>query len=279
MNNTLQELRAYIKASGFELCPAQNHARIHQNLGFVRPLPFLLFLPGAAYIATSIMNNPKSLFKRRVPPLDIIFYAIRCLLARPDARRLRDIPDLLDFATTIEFYRVIALQRVQEALKIHQYYQANDDRPVTLTDEEADCLREYNRNDPTVRTIHIETVLQYCQLDIYHLWMSDPPCTADVTLCLSEYFPQLYRTAGGVSPRLFHYDLSDAEHTALRVRALDCSAFVSDSQTLANVFQTPEFLAALPCEIQLSELRKSMDFYTALVERMVNELQEIFPAD
>ncbi|KAJ7922258.1 hypothetical protein B0H13DRAFT_2411751 [Mycena leptocephala] len=236
------------------------------------------------------MNNPKSLFKRRVPPLDIIFYAIRCLLARPDAQRLRDIPDLLDFATTIEFYRVIALQTAQEALKIQPYDQANDDRPVTLTDEEADRLREYNRNYPTVRTIYIETVLQYCQLDIYHLWTSDPPCTAGVTLRLSEYFPQLYRTAGGVSPRLFHHDLSDAEHTALHVRALDCSAFVSDScvwanehrlpgQTLANVFQTPEFSAAFPCEIRLSELRKSMDFYMALVERMVNELQEMFTAD
>jgi hypothetical protein len=45
------------------------------------------------------------------------------------------------------------------------------------------------------------------------------------------------------------------------------------------VFQTPEFLAGFPCEIQLSELRKWMDFHTALVERMVNELQEIFPMD
>jgi hypothetical protein len=71
---------------------------------------------------------------------------------------------LLDFATTIEFYRTLALQKVQEALTIHQYYQANADGPVTLTDEEVDCLREYSRNDPNVRTVYIEMVLQYCQL-------------------------------------------------------------------------------------------------------------------
>jgi hypothetical protein len=80
-----------------------------QDLGFVRLLPLLLFLPSAAYIERNIINNPKSLFKHRVPPLDIILYAIRCLLARLDARCPRNIPDLLDFATTTEFYRVLTL--------------------------------------------------------------------------------------------------------------------------------------------------------------------------
>jgi len=269
MNNTLQELRAYIKASGFE-SPAPNHASISE---------------------TNIINNPNSLFKHRVPPLDIVLYAIRRLLAPPDSPRLRDVPDLLDFATTIEFYRKLALQRVEEALTIHRYYQANGGNPTTLTDEEVERLVEYKTSGPDLRSVYIEMVLQYCQWDIYHLWTSDPPCVADATLRLCEYFPQLnevYRNTGAVSPRLFHYDLTDAEREALRVRGVDCCMFVHGScewararqlsgQMLANVFQTPEFVVAFPCEVHVSELRKSMDHYMAAVERMVNELQEMFP--
>ncbi|KAF7362546.1 hypothetical protein MVEN_00602700 [Mycena venus] len=222
MNTTLQELRAYIKASGFE-SPAPNHASI------------------SAYIETNIIKNPNSLFKHRVPPLDIVLYAIRRLLAPPDAPRLRDIPDLLDFVTTIEFYRKLALQKVEEALTIHRYYQANDDH-LTLTDEEVQRLDEYKIEGPDLRSVYIEIVLQYCQWDIYKLWTSDPPSTADATLRLCEYFPQLndkYRALTGGSPRLFHYDLTDTERDTLSLRGIDSCTFICDSSEWAKVRQLP----------------------------------------
>ncbi|KAJ7796526.1 hypothetical protein B0H14DRAFT_74110 [Mycena olivaceomarginata] len=172
METTLQELRAHITASGFQ-SPAPNHASI------------------SAYIEKHIIKNSKSLFKERAPPLDIVLYAIRLLLgASTDAPRLGDIPDLLDFATTIEFYRKLALQKVDEALTFQRYYQANNDGHTTLTDEEIERLHQYTRDGPEVRTVYIEMILQYCQWDIYHLWTSDPPCPTDVTLRLCEYFPQ-----------------------------------------------------------------------------------------
>ncbi|KAJ7350921.1 hypothetical protein DFH08DRAFT_806895 [Mycena albidolilacea] len=278
METTLQELRAHITASGFQ-SPAPNHASI------------------SAYIEKHIIKNSKSLFKERAPPLDIVLYAIRLLLGAPtDAPRLGDIPDLLDFATTIEFYRKLALQKVDEALTFQRYYQANNDGPTTLTDEEVERLHQYTRDGPEVRTVYIEMILQYCQWDIYHLWTSDPPCPTDVTLRLCEYFPNLnsiYRNKGATSPRLFHYDLTDAEREVLRLRGIDCCTFVSDScdwasarqtelpghqrQTLANVFQTSEFAEVFPCKIQLATLRGSMDYYMSAVETMVNELQEMFP--
>lgn len=198
---------------------------------------------------------------------------------------------MLDFATTIEFYRKLALQRVAEALKIHRYYQANDDGPTKLTDEEVKRLREYQTNDSAVRDVYIEVVLQYCQWDIYHLWTSDPPRAADVALRLCEYFPELneiYQNASTESPRLFHYDLTDLECEAVRLRGVDSCRFVSDScewarasklpgQTLASVFQTPEFALAFPCDIYPAKLRETMEFYMAAVERMVKGLQEMFP--
>ncbi|KAJ6483848.1 hypothetical protein C8R47DRAFT_1132292 [Mycena vitilis] len=272
MTNTLQELRAHIKASGFES-------------------PSAKFVP---VIETNLVTSPNSLFKRQIPPFDIVLFAIRTLLSLPDAPRLRDIPDLLDFATTIEYYRTLATKRVQEALTIHRYYQANpDDGHLPLTDKEVRCLRGHKSNDTNLRDVYIEMVLMYCQIDIYHLWTSDPPRTADVTLRLSEYFPALngyYKSEDKSAARLFHFDLSDEERKKLHECGVESCFFVSEScswarerrlpgQTLANVFQTPEFAVEFPCALSMKMLSKTMEHYLGEVESMFHELHQIFPAE
>ncbi|KAK7052233.1 hypothetical protein R3P38DRAFT_2859246 [Favolaschia claudopus] len=272
--NVLQELREHIKAASGVESPSPNHKSI------------------ATYIAANIVNNPNSLFKGRVPPLDIILYAIRRLLTPTDPYRLQNVPDLLDLATTVEFWRKLALNRVDEALAIDEYYRGN--RPSehqTLTEEELETLRTFKADGPSERAVYVETVLQFCQFDIYQLWTSDPPCAADVTLRMCEYFPELndiYRAARADSPCLFHKDLTGVEREALHVRGIDCCSFVSNScawasanrlpgQTLAEVFQTPEFLKRFPCAVLPARLRESMDYYLSTVEQMVVELQEILP--
>ncbi|KAJ7194845.1 hypothetical protein GGX14DRAFT_677959 [Mycena pura] len=279
MANTLQELRDYISASGFESPVKANATTI------------------ATYVESNIINHPNSLFKHRVPPLDIILYALRRLLAPGGddaaAPRLCDIPDLLDFVTTIEFYRNLALQKAREALELHAHYQANEPARTALTAEDVARLREHGENDVPLRGVYFEMVLQYCQIDIYRLWTSDPSRPADVTLHLCEYFPALnphYRNAGEQSPRLFHYDLSETEREELRLRGLDACLFVTDScewavkrrkdgQTLASVFQTSEFSAQFPCRLRFEDLRETMDYYMNTVAAMVNELQDMFPED
>jgi hypothetical protein len=42
------------------------------------------------------------------------------------------------------------------------------------------------------------------------------------------------------------------------------------------MFHTPEFAAAFPCEIHPPTLRKTVELYMGAVEKMVNELQQIF---
>ncbi|KAJ7478665.1 hypothetical protein B0H11DRAFT_2234123 [Mycena galericulata] len=296
--NELQELREHIKAAGFE--SPSSHARV------------------SAYIETNILNHPNALFKRHVPPLDIILYAIRRVLGESPKsgnskaaggdkgeRTLGAIPDLLDFVTTVEFYRVLAMQKVGDALMLHEYSQrqarpqnANgkkedrgDGSGMLLTREEEIKLRTYRETDAELRQRYVQLILQYCQLDIYQLWVHDPPRPADVTLRLCEYFPALnaYYSAAD-SPRLFHYDLSDMERKWLRERGLACCLFVRDScrwaaersgpgHPLEAILRTPEFAARFPCAVRTDQLWEAMDVYMGKVQSMVTELQDMFPAD
>ncbi|KAJ7875411.1 hypothetical protein B0H13DRAFT_2348151 [Mycena leptocephala] len=259
-------------------------------------------------MATEISNHPTALFEHRVPPLDIILYAIRRVLGPPDAPCVSDIPDLLDFATSIEFYRALTLSKVEEALRLHQYYQTNK-RDAALSKAEAVRLREYQMNDISMRKTYIGIILQYCELvgrstfytawflhvnlqDIYRLWTNDPPRPADLTLRLCEYFPMLnaHYAAAYVSPRLFHYDMSATERELLRLRGLECCTFVYDScawaaarsgpgQPLVGILQTPAFTDAFPCKVPQAALRQTMKYYMDTVEGLVSDVQNMFPHD
>jgi hypothetical protein len=178
-----------------------------------------------------------------------------------------DVANLLDFATTIEFYRQLALQKMEDALKIQRSYQVNDDGATKLTDEEVKQLRDYRTNGSTLRSIYMDIVLQYCQWvrhlqrcsvlkylnrrlqDIYHICTSDPPRAADLTLRLCQYFPELSETpekSRAESPYLFHHNLTDAEREAVRLRGDASSKFVSGLYEWAVEHQIPGCVHALP---------------------------------
>ncbi|KAJ7719027.1 hypothetical protein DFH07DRAFT_973077 [Mycena maculata] len=274
--DTLEELRAHIKASGVE--SPVSHARISGSSP-IHPPKNEFLTHDLAYIESEVLNHPNALFKRHVPPLDIILYAIRRVLAADAEAQV--IPDLLDLATTVEFFRTRALQNGREALV---QYGRHSDTQRTLSREDEKRLRKYQDGSADIRAVYIELLLQYCQLDIYRLWTCDPPRPADVTLRLCEYFPALNPLYTATSPRLFHYDLADAERALLRKRGLDCCLFVRDScrwaverstpdDPLASVFRTPAFAACFPCTVSAASLRDMMEFYMGTVQAMVDELQ------
>ena len=153
--NSLQELREHIKTTGVEF-PAT-----HAHISGAHALPCTpAYSSSAAFIETHILTHPNAFFKRRVPPLDIILFALRSLLAKP----AQDIPDVLDFATTIEVYRTLALTKVEEALTIHEYYQVHDRLRTALTPADVDSLCQYQNSAPTLRAVYLSVILQFCQL-------------------------------------------------------------------------------------------------------------------
>ncbi|KAJ7286759.1 hypothetical protein C8J57DRAFT_1281974 [Mycena rebaudengoi] len=221
-------------------------------------------------------SHPNPLFRRHVPPLDIVLYAICTVLEPADgtaaALRLHErIPDLLDFATTVEFYWLLAVERAREALE--------DKNPGRLESADEELLRVHDVSDAALRMPYVELILQYCPFGIYKLWTRAPPSTADVTLRLCD-----------VSPRLFHFDLTDAERERVRQTGLDCAGFVAEScawaqehrvpgRKLEDTFQTPDFAVAFPCEIDLATMRATMAHYMDRVEAMVGDLQAMFPEE
>ncbi|KAJ7720446.1 hypothetical protein B0H16DRAFT_1474434 [Mycena metata] len=227
---------------------------------------------------------PKSLFENRLPRLNIIVYAIRFLLAWQDSPDFDDVPSLLDFATALEIHQKLMIEKVANSTLTHH---------EKLSGENILCWHEYQNSDSNIRAVYTELILQYCEYDIYRLWTSDPPQTADTTLRLCGYFTRLnplYLKAGRHSSRLFHHHLTGEEEKALHEHGVDCCAFVSDScdwaithqlpgQTLAEVFQTLQFKAAFPCKVSLSTLRETMDDYMSVVEGMSETLHVLLPPE
>ncbi|KAJ6631300.1 hypothetical protein B0H10DRAFT_2206987 [Mycena sp. CBHHK59/15] len=293
--NTLEELRAYIRASGAE-SPADANANISASAS------------AAAYIETHILSSPAAaLFTRHVPPLDIILFAIRSVLAPPHATASH-VPDLLDFATTVEFYRACAVKRGREALVFGAYYRGEgegDDNEgeegrTNLTRKEEEYLHEHTSEewDAQLREIYIELVLQYCILDIHTLWTASPPCPAAVAQRLCEYFPRLVPTHASssprrnshTSPRLFHFDLSDAERARVDETGRTSCVFVRDScawaeerarkggPPLHQLLPSPAHAAAFPCAVDARALCATTAFYLACVEDVVRVLEGMFPS-
>ncbi|KAJ7651175.1 hypothetical protein FB45DRAFT_889844 [Roridomyces roridus] len=262
MMDELQELRERIRAAGHK-SPA-SHRKVSE------------------YISSHILEHPNEIFKNKVPPLDVVIFAIERVLSAP-IEVLR-IPDLLDFVTTLEFYRGLALKKADDALEKNA---RGGER--TLTREDKDRLRDHQSAHTGLREIYIEVVFKFCQLDIYYRWTQNPPSPSLATQRLCEYFPMLndYYSATHTSPRLFHSDLSDLEREDLRQRGLKCCRFVRDSvawaeahskpgEPLARVFQTAEFRTKFPCEIDVFPLRGALSFYMNVVQETITRMQGMF---
>ncbi|KAF7289165.1 hypothetical protein MIND_01377600 [Mycena indigotica] len=270
MESDLEQLRAHIRATGFN-SPVAN-ATI------------------SAYIRAHILEHPNKLFTTRAPPLDIILFAINNIFVGRVPPPIDSIPDLLDLLTSAEFYRKIALEKANEALKLHLKYKDTSPTRTRLTDEEEQQLRGHGERDENLRSIYLELYHQFATYHMYELWTCHPPRPADMIARFCEYYPEtpwLHPHTEALAHRLFCHDLSPAERAECRQRGLDMCKFMTDSSEWAQknypgvlkslVYQKPEFRAEMPCEVD--QLRPSLDYYTNTVEAMVNELQDMFQSD
>ncbi|KAJ7690898.1 hypothetical protein B0H16DRAFT_1486844 [Mycena metata] len=286
MDNTLQQLRGYMALGPNSA--SQAIAGLFASRFFVSSS-----YPSPACIETEVLLNPLSPLKDQPPPLDILLYTIRTLLARASSSSV-NVPDLLDLATSIESYRKMACQKVDEALDVHDFSHASEDTGAELTDEEGSGtdlteeevkrLRDYQTTDRSLRAMYIGLVLKYSQLNIYEMCTTSVPLrAADIALRLSEYFPEskseVDKDAGAGCPRLFHMDLSDAERELLRLCGVNSHKFARDSyqcagsdeisrQALTSVLQADS--------IEPLRLQETMESYVDAVEAIFKDLQEMW---
>jgi len=264
--NTLQELRNYVKSLKVDEYTTSDHKDIY------------------TYIEQKILNQD-SLFKTRVPPLDLILYAIRNIM-RP-SMVADQIPDLLDLLAAVEFYRNVSLGKANDALVYNDWYKAKDERAISLTHEERTDLESQVKMADVLRAIYFNLILQYCQFDVYTLWSHHPDSMTDLILRMSDYFPRLNKNYTTPTPRLFLHDLSDDENDQLHKTGLGCCRFVRDSyawavehrlpgQSLVTMLQSEDFAAVFPCPIDQDRLVDSMVYYLEAVESVVRQLEDMF---
>ncbi|KAF7289996.1 hypothetical protein HMN09_01304300 [Mycena chlorophos] len=270
----LKELRTHIDKTGFK-SPVANTAI-------------------STYIGSHILEHPNNLFHARVPPLDIILYAFDATTKQLDSpeHRVEVIPDMVDLLTTIEFYRIIALEKAKEALASYE---------GELTRQEKDSLGAHAAQDALLRGLYLELYRYLAGYHMYHLWTSDPPRPTDVVARLHEYYPEIF-TPGNYSTnrtptrqphesdrRLFHNDLTAAERKECWRGAIEVCKFMDNTFIWCeqnypgirkvDVFQKPDFREANPCSFSLEEIKISLEYYRATVQDMVFKLQDMFPPE
>ncbi|KAF7311433.1 hypothetical protein MKEN_01045500 [Mycena kentingensis (nom. inval.)] len=246
------------------------------------------------YVQEHILNHPNKLFHKRVPPLDIIAYAIYRSLVGDGAPHLDSIPDIIDMLATVEFYRRFTLRKTREALQLHAQLLEQSPGQTRLNEEREALLRAHGEEDAVLREIYLENIRHLCGFEIYHLWTSNPSRIADTALRLCQYFPELasqyseYHEQGDAPPSFFYRDLSDAERATFVDTGVEVCQFMADTHKwvdthapegalTAVIFQIPEFRATFPCPFNRKNIQQNVRYYVERVEKLVTDLHDIFP--
>ncbi|THU85053.1 hypothetical protein K435DRAFT_394657 [Dendrothele bispora CBS 962.96] len=175
---------------------------------------------------------PTGEIQDKVPPLQIFTYEVRKILY-PDL--LYDqIPNLLDLLANVDRYRAFIIEKAEQAVAFDRFYKHLHTDTLGLTEKEIKDLEEYSIHAEEMRGVYIAIVTQFCELDIYQLWMTTGKLSV-VWPRLTEYFPMIGDKKGKrVEPsRDFLLDLSAGEQEQLRKAGEECYDYLELSSDLA----------------------------------------------
>ncbi|CAA7261649.1 unnamed protein product [Cyclocybe aegerita] len=240
-----------------------------------------LVSPQASALAQPSMLEHGDALKSRIPPLDIILYAIKGILYPTPI--YEQIPGLIRLLTMAEFHRLRAINIASNALSIQSYYQDNPDPSVMLlSDETEGYFKAFVDTGSSAewRAMFMKLLSICCAIDVLQVWFHDSD--TDFWLRWNEYFAVLDPLAEKPAKlsHIFHYALSTHDIDQLRAAASHCVGLLEhaedeqllyalSSQSYEKVLQTEELQERQHLPKMDAPFQKVVESYLATVHGVV----------
>jgi hypothetical protein len=120
----------------------------------VHPLTF-----NPAILDSALLHHAGQL-RDRIPPLDVVVFALKIILYRPGPKL---ISELLHLVSIVEYYRTEVTKKASRALVFNTYYKENPDPQNQLLDGKVEeCYTHLADTQDTLRKIFMEIVVECC---------------------------------------------------------------------------------------------------------------------
>ncbi|KAF9010478.1 hypothetical protein BDQ17DRAFT_1346300 [Cyathus striatus] len=216
------------------------------------------------------MISSQSSEKDFVPTIDTILLCIQSMQELKFVRTL--CPDFLNLLTTLESYRLTALEKARDALVWDAFY-SKQSAAIVLSDKEKDDLTKMKQRGSDTRRIYINIIIACCMNDLFCLWTAKHFSASEFIIRFKEYFPFFTKSR---SPLLFHSELSSDEHKQLQDAANVCLTWVEQSYQQAT--SNGKNISVIPNEYSLEypATIKLITFYLNDVQYTVSRLKTMF---
>ncbi|KAG7090995.1 hypothetical protein E1B28_010062 [Marasmius oreades] len=211
----------------------------------------------------------------RIPPLELLTYAIRNILF-PSFLGPRRIPDILDLLLNVEHYRCVCKQKVETAAVLDEFYALRDRRAILLSKEERRCLAAIEAQAPSLRSRFLTLLLGYTQLDIHHLCTSSSRLS-DMEERMGDYFENRFPFFPILAQEEQQQFTEMVDQSLRNSMKLVKEAHKLKSRDGNSVLDGKEMEILFPCPVPIEELVNSTDTYIRAVEIQVSTLKATFP--
>ncbi|KAF9268723.1 hypothetical protein L218DRAFT_954171 [Marasmius fiardii PR-910] len=208
----------------------------------------------------------------RIPPLELLTYAIRDILFPSFLGPCR-IPDVLDLLSNVEHYRCVCKEKAGKAVVYDEFYSFSDRKAILLSKEERSSLDDIGEQASPLRARFLNLLLNYTQLDIHYL------CTSPSRLPgMQEHMEEDF---GDRLSFPFYAILTQEEqqHFTEMVEQLlrNSMKLVCDAQKREISLDGKDAQELFPCPVAIEQLVDSTDSYLRAVETQTSALKAIFP--
>ncbi|PPR02397.1 hypothetical protein CVT26_011365 [Gymnopilus dilepis] len=214
------------------------------------------------------------------PPLDMIIYALQSMILPTFLPDL--VSEFLCLFTMLEFYRIRATKKAEDALDFNTFYKLNPNAgEELLSEEDEQYFQHVVDSNEEMRKIFMQVTTTCVLMDLRNLFLRES--FTDFCLCWNEYTSVLGKAGHGPGGHMFLYRFSGEEVSYLRDACREFHSLIvsigqwlednqGQDQTMSDVLQTEAFLETF------QETFASLEFTPALHELIdydINFVQEV----